>query len=152
MALLTGLLLAPLAGAAGSSTVPVTATVPSKNICQFRGSTVAALPFGTLSAGGANAVVSAGLTLRCMGSAPIATFLITADDGLHAASVGRRRMVNASVSTAFLAYDLAVTPSSASVAKNVDLAITVTGTVTAAYLENVEAGSYADQVTLTLSP
>lgn len=127
-----------------------TATVISKSNCKFS-TTTAALAFGTLDPGNPVDVTrTATLTVRCGGSAANATYLITDDDGLHQS--GAERMQHALTSTEFLPYSFSYAPASATILKNADQTITVTGTVTGANYQNALAGSYSDTVTLTLAP
>lgn len=151
-------LLAPLLGyagaalAAGTATLPVNAALLSKSNCKFRGSTTVALAFGNIDpSSNTSALASASLTIRCTGSPATATFSLSHDSGLHAATPGSKRMKHATLNE-FLPYTLSLTPSSGTVAKGVDLAIAVGGSVAPAAFQNAAAGNYADTVVVTLTP
>jgi len=66
--------------------------------------------------------------------------------------VGARRMQHASLAAEFLPYDLAVSPSTGSIAKNAQQTITITGTVKPTGFQNAAAGGYSDTVAITLTP
>ena len=78
-----------------TGTLAVTATVLSKSVCKFDSKT-AALAFGALDpavAADVNAAASVGFV--CHGSAPVAAFLFTDDDGQNPSGPGTRRMRHA---------------------------------------------------------
>ena len=138
--------------AAGTTSVPVSATVLSKNNCKFQGSKSVALAFGNIDpSSAAAATASAGLVIRCAGSAALATYALTVDDGLHGTGPGARRMKHATLNV-FLPYSVSLTPASGTVAKNIDVAIAVNGTVTAANFQDANAGAYGDTLVITLTP
>lgn len=154
--LLVGLLL--LAGGGGSAqaadtgSLAVSAVVPSKNNCKFS-SAAMALDFGTVNPAStvdATATVSTGFT--CNGSAPLVTFVISAGDGLYSTGPGARRMRHATIATEFMAYSLALSPSSATVPKGSAQTLTVTGTIHPFQFQDVPAGTYQDTVVITLTP
>ncbi|AMV72846.1 hypothetical protein JCM30471_34830 [Desulfuromonas carbonis] len=153
--LATALLFAPgsLAWAA-PVTVAISATILSKSNCQFQ-TTNAALNFGTLDpTNPVNKTVNAipPVTYTCRGSAPVATFLISDDDGLYELGPNGNRMRHATALTAFLPYSLSLSPATGSVAKNTTQTLTVTGTILGTDYQTAIAGSYSDQVTLTITP
>lgn len=138
--------------AAGSGTLAVSAVVPSKNSCKFN-SNALTLNFGSINpASSANATALATIVFRCTGSSANATFFISAGNGLHASGPGARRMQNTTIATEFLPYALGLSPSSATVPKNTDQTLTVTGTIQPFEFQNVSAGSYRDTVVLTITP
>lgn len=138
--------------AAGTASVPVNATVLSKNNCKFQGTTSVALAFGNIDPSSATAATaSAGLVIRCAGSAAIATYALTLGNGLHGTGPGALRMKHATLNV-FLPYSVTLTPASGSVAKNVNLAIAVNGTVTPANFQDATIGAYADTLVITLNP
>ncbi|HSD61194.1 MAG TPA: spore coat protein U domain-containing protein [Burkholderiales bacterium] len=150
-AILAGLA-APPAGAADTKPLAVTTVVLSRSNCQFSTNAAATLDFGTLNpAGGANAVTSASINARCIGSANSATFLVTRNGGLHGAA-GQNQMRHASVTTEFLPYTLAISPSSGTVLKNQVFAVSVTGTILGSNYRSARVGSYSDTVVLTINP
>lgn len=152
---LLGSLLVLLAarGARGENgTVTVSATILSKSICKFN-SAAATLAFGNLDPG--NPVdVSAATTIgfRCIGSAPIATFSITDDDGQHETGPNLNRMRHDVSMTDFLPYAFALSPESGTIPKNVPQVLAIQGTVRGADYQNALAGSYSDRVVVTLLP
>lgn len=132
--------------------VSVSATVLSKSNCKFRTS-AAALPFGTLDAAlSSDRVVSATLDFRCQGSAPIASFMFSSDDGLNEFGPNRPRMKHATDSNEYLPYSLGLSPATGTIGKGVTGTLTLTGTVTPADVAASIAGSFSDTVTLTLLP
>ena len=145
-------LLAGAATASDSASVAVSATVLSKSNCKLTTATLS-IPFGTMDAAlAADRVMTATVTFRCLGSAPIASFLFSSNDGLYRSGPGQPRMRHASVTTEFLPYSLGLSPPTGSIAKGSLGTLTITGTVTSANLANAIAGSFADTVTITLSP
>lgn len=137
---------------AGQAAVGVTATVLSKNVCKFVTAS-ANLAFGAINpASTSNATASANLTIRCVGSSSSATFLITQDSGLYSTGVGANRMRNTSVLTEYLPYSLSISPSSATIPKNVDTTIAIGGTITPSNFQNAYVGNYQDTVILTIVP
>jgi len=142
----------PLTGAADTKQLSVTAVVLSRSNCQFSTNAGATLDFGTLNpAGGSNVVTSTSMNARCTGNANSATFLITQNGGLHSAA-GQNQMRHASVTTEFITYTLAISPSSGTVLKNQVFAVSVTGTVVGSNYQSARVGSYSDTVVLTINP
>ena len=138
--------------AASSASINVSSVVLSKSICKFS-SASAALAFGTLDPGNpVDVTVSTTIGFRCMGSAPMATYMITDDDGLHETSPDRNRMQNASLPTEYLPYDMTLSPTTATIAKNAPQILTVIGTVLGVDYQGAYAGNYADTVVLTIVP
>lgn len=137
---------------AGSSSITVSATVLSKSNCKF--STVtSALAFGSLDPGNpVDVTVSTTIGFRCMGSAPVASFLITDDDGLHEILPAGNRMQHVALPAQFLPYEMTLTPVTGTVPKNVPQALTVTGTVRGASYQNAYAGNYSDTVVISIAP
>ncbi len=141
-----------LVQARSTATLTVTATVLSQSNCRFATST-ATLNFGTIDPAGLSAVSTATtVTFQCTGSAPFATFFISHDSGLHETAAHANRMRHTTVPTAFLPYQVSVSPQTGTVVKNVDQTVTLTGMVQAIDYHNVRAGSYADTVVMTISP
>lgn len=150
--LISALLLAAPCAHAGTATLTVSASILSNSNCRFF-SPPAALSFGNLDPGNpVDVTVSTTIRFRCMGSAPIATFLITDDDGLHETAPDANRMQHAALPGAFLPYGLTLAPESATVPKNAPQILTVTGTVRGVDYLNAFAGIYADTVVITLEP
>lgn len=149
------LLLAGLAGsaqAAGTGSLAVTAFVPSKSNCKFSTGAMT-LNFGNINqSSGVNATGSATTTFTCNGSAPLASYSVSAGDGLYSTGPGARRMRNSSLPTEFMAYSISLSPASGSIGKGVPVTLTVAGTIQPFQFQNVAAGAYADTVVLTLAP
>ncbi len=135
-----------------AATLSLSATVLSKNICRFV-TTTATLPFGTLDPSNAvDITATATLTFRCQGSTPLATFLISDDDGLYETGANANRMVHAVDAAVFMAYNLSYTPTTATVPRLTNQTLTVTGTLPAAAYATAIVGSYSDTVVLSINP
>lgn len=140
------------AGSASAS-MSVSATVLSTSNCKFNNPGTATLAFGAVDPSGVSNVTATGtLVIRCGGSAPNATFAITDDSGLYETGVGAYRMRHAVTTTAYLGYSVGYSPQSATIPKNTDQTITITGTITPTQFGNAIAGNFADTVTITVSP
>ncbi|MGV8942620.1 spore coat protein U domain-containing protein [Thermomonas sp.] len=140
------------AKAVDAASVPVSATVLSKSNCKFRGAKSVVLAFGNIDPASATAATaSTGLVIRCAGSAGLASYALTLDDGLYGTGPGALRMKHASLN-AFLPYSVSLNPASGNVAKNVDLDITVSGSVTPTDFQDAMIGVYADTLVITLNP
>lgn len=138
--------------AAGGNLISVSATLLSRNNCQFRPPRSAILNFGDLDpTNPAPVTTSATINFRCAGSEPLATFFITAGNGLHF-SAGNRQMQNASDAGSYIPYQVSLSPHTATVPKNVDQTLTVNGLINGADYRYANAGSYADQVVLSINP
>lgn len=137
---------------AGNGSMAVSAVVPSKNNCKFDAG-AAILPFGNIDPSSvSNAIATMTRTFSCNGAAPLATFSISAGDGLHATGPGARRMQHTTIPTEFMAYALSLSPASATVSKGSVQTLTVTGTIQPFEFQNVRAGAYQDTVVITLAP
>jgi len=138
--------------AAGPNTLTVSATVLSKSNCKFN-SASSTLNFGALNPlNSVDVTANASIIFVCRGSAPIATFFISDDDGLHETGPNANRMRHATVLTEYLPYDLTLSPTTATVPKNANQTLTVTGTVRAVDYQSAYVGSYADTVIITIAP
>lgn len=136
---------------AGTRTLTVAATVISKNNCRFR-SGPAAINFGALDPGNTNDVTrTASMRFRCQGSAPMATFAFSTDDGLYESAPGATRMKHATENE-FLPYSLSLSPLSGTVPKGEENTLTITGTVTSANYRSASAGNYRDTVVISIAP
>lgn len=137
---------------ADSGSLPVSAVVLSRSTCRIDGPSNLTLAFGAIDpASLANATGTVSTTIRCNGSDNLATFSFVAGNGQNLLA-GSRRMRHAVVLTEFLAYDLAISPASATIAKGTTQLITITGTITPAQFQNARAGVYSDTVAITLTP
>lgn len=151
--LITSLLFAAESSAlaASNGAVSVSATVLSKSNCRFKNPTTATLAFGNLDP--TNPIpVPASTTLEfiCAGSAPLATYLISSGNGLHFS--GKRRMQNSSDLAFYVPYDLTLDPLTATVPKNSDQTLTINGLIAGADYRFASAGTYTDQVILSINP
>lgn len=151
LGMLSGLLLSGNTLAADQA-ITVSAVVLSKSICKFS-SASATLSFGTLDPGNpVDVTASTTIGFRCMGSAPVATFLLTDDDGLYESAPNRNRMRHVSLPAAYLPYGMTLSPLTAAVPKNLPQLLTVTGTVLGADYRDVPWGSYTDTVVISINP
>ncbi len=146
------LLACALAHAADSTTLSVTATVLSKSNCKFDTTTPNTLAFGAIDPSSlTNASATRVWAFTCKGSAPTASFVVSAGNGLHY-SGGTRQMQHGIAPTAFLPYSVGVSPANGNATKNVQVNLTITGTVLPADFGNAIAGAYSDTVTVSLTP
>ncbi len=133
-------------------TVSVQATVLSKSNCRFSAAT-ATLSFGNIDISSSNdIVVTTNITIRCGGAAPLATFVITDDDGLYETGINQNRLRHSTDTTAFIPYSFTVNPFSATIPRNTNTSITLRGTILAQDYANAIAGLYQDTVTLSINP
>ena len=137
---------------AGSTTLSVNATVLSKSNCKFN-SNNSTLNFGALDPGNpVNVTANTSVGFVCRGSAPMATFGITDDDGLYNTGPDANRMRHSSVLTEYLPYNLTLNPATGTVPKNAQQILTISGTVRGTDYQNAYAGSYSDTVVVSLLP
>lgn len=148
----TALLGVPAAGHAQSGTLSISAAVLSKSNCKFSSNTAMALNFGTIDPTASGPyTATATKSFSCQGSAPLATFAVSIDNGQHS-SGGVRRMQHGTLTTEFLPYLLDISPQSGTLVKNVAQTLTVTATITQSQYQDAYVGLYSDTVSLTLSP
>ncbi len=134
-----------------TGTLAVTATVLSKSNCKFDTKT-STLAFGALDpAVAADVNTTASVGYVCRGSAPVAAFLFTDDDGQNPSGPGARRMRHVAAPE-FLPYSLLLSPASGTIAKNAPGTLTVSGTVRWADFRGSMAGAYADSVVVSILP
>jgi len=134
-----------------TGTLAVTATVLSRSNCRFDTNT-ATMNFGALDpavAADVNATTSVGFV--CRGSAPVAAFLFTDDNGRNPSGPGARRMRHAAAPE-FLPYGLAYNPASGTIPKNAPGTLTLSGTVRWADFRGSMAGPYTDSVVVSILP
>lgn len=125
----------------------VSATVLSKSNCKFSTPT-GDLIFGTIDSGGtADVSATASLTFRCNGSAPIASYLLSDNDGLNT-----NRMAHTTLAGNFLPYELSYTPTTGSVPRGDPVTLSITGTVRSSDYRVAMAGAYSDTVILSILP
>lgn len=144
-----------LAGAqalAAGFDLTVGATVLSASNCKFRTGKGSVLAFGNIDPSSAtNRTASVNLRIRCNGSAALASYSITAGNGLHGTGPGQPRMQHAVTATEFLAYAIDA-PFTGTTPKGATTVVAITGTITPAQFQNALAGNYTDTIVLTLSP
>lgn len=151
IAILASLAAAVPAAFGDTGTLAVTATVLSKSNCRFDTRT-STLDFGALDpAVAADVTASASIDFVCRGSAPVAAFLFTDDDGRNPSGPGARRMRHAAAPE-FLPYGLAFSPPSGTVPRNVHRTLTVSGTVRGTDFRGAMAGAYTDSVVVSILP
>jgi spore coat protein U-like protein len=139
--------------AQGSGAFTVSAVVLSKSNCKFVGSSSGTMNFPSVDPSStSDAVATVNFTIRCGGSAASATFAMAAGDGLWALTPGAQRMRHETTTTEFVPYSLGFSPSSATIPKNTEQAIVVTGRITPASMQSALAGNYSDTVAITVSP
>ncbi len=141
---------APGVRAADVHTLAVSVTVLSKSACRFSATSSAiGLAIDPSSARAASAAAS--IVMRCTGSAPIATFALSTNNGLFGSSPASLRMRHATVTTEFLNYSLSY-PASGSAPKGVNQTLTVTASVAPADFQDALPGTYSDTVRLSIVP
>jgi spore coat protein U-like protein len=141
-----------VARASGTNTLTVTAVVLSKSKCKFNTAN-ATLNFGALDPGNSTDVTNnTSVQFVCNGSAPIAAFAFSADNGLYSTGPGAYRMRHATVTTAYLPYTLSLSPATGTAPKGVTQTLTIGGTVKALDYRPALAGNYADTVVISLNP
>ena len=134
-----------------TGTLAVTATVLSKSNCRFDTNT-STLNFGALDPAVASDVdATASVDYVCHGSAPVAAFLFTDDNGRNPSGPGARRMRHAAAPE-FLPYGLAFSPASGTVPKNVHRTLTISGTARWTDFRGAMAGAYTDSVVISILP
>jgi spore coat protein U-like protein len=134
-----------------TGTLAVTATVLSKSNCKFDSKT-STLNFGALDpAVAADVNATASVDYVCRGSAPIAAFLFTDDNGQSPSGPGARRMRHATAPE-LLPYGLAFSPASGTIPKNVHRTLTISGTVRWTDFRGSMAGAYTDSVVVSILP
>lgn len=143
---------APVAQAAGVNALTVAATVLSKSKCKFNTAN-ATLNFGALDpANTVDVTQFTSVLFVCNGSAPIATFAFTSDDGLYETGPGANRMRHSTVTTEYLPYAISLSPATGTAPKGVTQTLTITGQVNALDYRPALAGNYSDTVVISLNP
>jgi len=139
------------AASGDTGTLAVTATVLSKSQCKFDTAT-STLNFGVLDPAVASDVnASSSVDFVCRGSAPVAAFLFTDDNGQNPSGPGARRMRHAAAPE-FLPYSLLLNPVSGTIPKNAPGTLTISGTVRWADFRGSMAGAYMDSVVVSILP
>jgi len=138
--------------AAGTYALAASATILSKSSCKFSSPNGFVMGFGTIDpSSSVNATASVNLSIVCNGSALLAFYVITSDNGLHSGGTGGLRLRHVTNPTAFMPYSLNV-PLPGSAPKGVTRTVAINGTITPAGFGNAIAGSYSDTVTLNITP
>ncbi len=134
-----------------TGTLAVTATVLSKSQCKFDTKT-STLNFGALDPAVATDVnATTSVDYVCRGSAPVAAFLFTDDNGQNPSGPGARRMRHATAAE-FLPYVFAFSPASGTIPKNAPGTLTISGTVRWTDFRGSTAGAYTDSVVVSILP
>jgi hypothetical protein len=138
---------------ADSQSISLSATVLSRSNCRFSPpNATTTLNFGNLNPANPSAVTaSTTINYRCGGSAPMATFMITADDGQHSID-GSRSLQSESDPDSHIHYAVSLCTQSATIPRNTDQTLTVTGTINGDAYLSASPGSYADILTLLINP
>jgi hypothetical protein len=138
--------------AADNKVISVSAVVLSKSQCKFDSKT-ATLNLGNLDpASPSDKSISTSMTFQCKGSAPIATFSITDDDGLYELGPNAHRMRHTTVTSEYLPYSLTLSPGSGTVPRNTTQTLMITATVMGDDYQDALAGNYSDIVVLSINP
>lgn len=145
-----------LSGSTLAASVNITATILSKSNCKFN-SKGATLAFGDLDpTAGSDITREATLTFDCNGSATIATYTITDDDGLFDIGPNKNRMLHSSITETYLPYSFSLSPATGEIEKSkgdkTPPQLTVTGTISFNDYRMAVAGPYTDTVTVTINP
>jgi hypothetical protein len=140
--------------AAAPTNLTVQALVLSKSQCRFRTNAgPPLLDFGDLDPGsGLDVTATTTFDFRCQGSAPMATFSITRDDGLNPAGPNVPRMQHDTDGTQFLPYELTLNPTTGTVPKQVWQTLTISGIVRGPDYATAMLGPYTDLVVLSIDP
>jgi spore coat protein U-like protein len=142
-----GLLGNTAALAADTATVGVSATVVGT--CKFNSGGTIAFTLDPTSGADATGTV----TNPAFWCTKNASYTVSDDDGLYETGVGSRRMQHATTTTEFIPYSFAYTATGSGTGKTTPITLTLTGaTVANANFVNAAAGSYADTVTLSITP
>lgn len=137
---------------AATGQVNLSAIVLSKSQCKFNTKN-ATIDFGLLDPGDPiDASGSASFDFTCVGNAPIATYVISIDDGLYSATPGTPRMQHATDTTAFMSYSLNINPTFGSLPKKTVETLQVDAFLPGSSYAASPAGIFTDTVTLTLLP
>ncbi|HET7401490.1 MAG TPA: spore coat protein U domain-containing protein [Usitatibacter sp.] len=140
------------AAAAGTYALAANATILSKSSCKFNSQNGLVMSFGTINpSASVNATASVNLDIVCTGSAALAVYAISRDNGQHSGGTGGLRLRHLTNPTAFLPYSLNV-PLSGTAPKGINRIVAINGTITPANFGNAIAGFYSDVVTLDITP
>ena len=159
LATLLAATLSPLqsAWAGGNHTIAVSATVNGTCVVNTANSTLAFGPLDPAAGGTVNATWSGG-TFRCTNGT---TYAVSSDNGLYESGSGgtnnRMRRAGASdcgtpVTTNCIRYTLTSTIGGTGAGMTAPIDFNVTGSTNLADYQDATQGSYADTVTLTVSP
>ena len=137
----------------GSQAISVGAKVLSAGNCQFNNAGASALSFGAVNpSSSSDATAKVDIPYRCNGgAAATVAWSVSSNDGLNKAEPNMPRLRNAASPSHYMRYAIETPPSGAS-PKNIDLTMTVIGTLAAAEFQNALAGDYTDTIVLTIAP
>ncbi|HLS86014.1 MAG TPA: hypothetical protein VK043_06940 [Burkholderiales bacterium] len=136
--------------AADGHTIAISAAVLSKSNCKFQ-TPSSVLPIAIDPASGTPATGTVAVSIRCQGSASIASWGLSHNAGLHGSGPAALLMRHQTQPSQFLPYSLSY-PTSGTIPKGVWTPITLTATVVPASFANAVPGTYTDTVSLTLLP
>jgi len=140
-------------GLAGAADLSVSATILSKNQCKFKNPSSQMLSFGDLDPLNAVDVTrQATLQFVCNGNSPSVAYFVSDDDGQHAAAPDANRMQNLADPGAYLPYSFAVSPAGGTGTKGANVSLTVVGTIRSTDYQLAIAGTYSDQIVITVQP
>ncbi len=132
--------------------VSVQATVLSNSNCRFRTAT-ATINFGNIDQSVGGVITSSSIIqIRCGGAAPVATFVITDDDGLYETGPDQNRLRHSTDSTQYITYFFSASPTTGTIARNTNANITLSASIDSDDLSNAIAGTYTDTITLSITP
>jgi spore coat protein U-like protein len=154
--LILGALLLPVVvhAATSSAIVAVSATVISKNTCQFTsGPGNIAFSLDPSNPVNVTAQDAANIQVRCNGSGNPATFAISDDGGLHDLVPGQKQMMTTIGGVPhYIPYTMGYSPSTIPHNTNVPLTVTVSVLGSDYASAPYSASPYTDTVTLTITP
>ena len=139
-----------LTGVAFAADTTVTVTANVVGTCRFNSAT-STLAFGALDPGsGGDVNASTSTTFWCTKNA---AYSITDDDGLYETGPNANRMRHETTLTEYIPYTFSYTPTSGTGSGvGSPTTLDISGTVTFANYQNVEAGNYEDTVVISITP
>lgn len=139
--------------AADNANITVSATVLSRAVCFFSSNNALAITIPTINpSGSATASGNVGTSFWCLGLTQTGTYLVTASDGQYSPGAGLRRLRHSTVTTEFMDYSLAISPSSGFANRFQVVNVNVVASIAPSAYGGARAGSYSDTVVLTVAP
>lgn len=141
---------------ADSSSLPINATVVSRNAwCSFSTESTT-LNFGTINPSNSSPVTATtSVIFNCFRLLQPTVFAINDDGGLYETGPNNPRMRNTTLSSQYLPYTLSLNPRTGTLTFFEGLlgqTLEITGTVLPANYKTVFSGNYRDTVSITISP